>query len=149
MRSSTYVTLGIGLVVALLVAGSIEIFASTDESESSEAAAAAVVEHIDGTDLSRVKLTELGARRIGLETAAVARGEGGTTTVPYSALLYDQQGATWVYTTAEPLTFQRAPVEVANVAGESVVLQRGLEPGTQIATVGVAELYGSEFEISH
>ncbi len=69
--------------------------------------------------------------------------------MPYSALLYDQQGATWVYTTAEPLTFQRAPVEVANVAGESVVLQRGLEPGTQIATVGVAELYGSEFEISH
>jgi len=149
MRRSTMVTLGIGLAVALLAAGTIEIFASTDESESSEAAAAGVVEHTEGSDIGRVKLTELGAKRIGLATAPVARGKGGTTTVPYSALLYDQQGATWVYATTAPLTFQRAPVEVATVDGDDVVLARGVEPGTQIATVGVAELYGTEFEVSH
>jgi len=69
--------------------------------------------------------------------------------VPYSALLYDQQGATWVYATTAPLTFQRAPVEVATIDGDDVVLARGVAPGTQIATVGVAELYGTEFEVSH
>jgi hypothetical protein len=40
-------------------------------------------------------------------------------------------------------------VEVATIDGDDVVLARGVAPGTQIATVGVAELYGTEFEVSH
>jgi hypothetical protein len=64
--------------------------------------------------------------------------------VPYSALIYDLQGNTWVYTSSEPLVFIRQPVVVDYIDGDNVVLLQGPAAGTEVVTVGVAELYGAD-----
>lgn len=69
--------------------------------------------------------------------------------VPYSALIYDPNGETWVYTSSSPRTFVRQEVEVDYIEGDMAVLDEGPSPGTVIAVVGVAELYGAEFKVGH
>lgn len=76
---------------------------------------------------------------------------GGTTrkVVPYSALLYDIHGKTWVYKSPEPLTFLRHQIEVDYIEGDQVFLAGGPETGAEVVTVGAAELYGAEFGVGH
>ena len=69
--------------------------------------------------------------------------------VPYSSLIYDPHGQTWVYTSPKPRTFIRRKVEVDYIEGNVVVLDDGPPTGTVIASVGVAELYGTEFKVGH
>jgi len=69
--------------------------------------------------------------------------------VPYSALIYDPQGETWVYTSPQPRTFVRASVDVDYIDGDVAVLESGPPAGTVVASVGVAELYGTEFKVGH
>ena len=64
--------------------------------------------------------------------------------VPYSAVIYDLQGATWVYVSPEPLVFVREPVTIDYIQGDLAVLSDGPPVGTEVATVGVAELYGAD-----
>ncbi len=64
--------------------------------------------------------------------------------VPYSALIYDKHGQTWVYTSPKPRTFVRNKVEVDYIEGNMVVLKDGPPTGTVVASVGVAELYGTD-----
>lgn len=87
---------------------------------------------------------------LGSPTPAVMDA-GGTTrkVVPYSAVLYDIHGKTWVYKNPEPLTFLRHQIEVDYIEGDQAVLADGPETGTQVVTVGVAELYGTEFGVGH
>ena len=115
---------------------------------------AAVVEPIEGSELSNVILSEEAAERLGIETATVgdanvesAAGETAMRKViPYSAVLYDVNGGTYVYISPEPLTFVRAPITVDNIDGETAVLLDGPSTGTAVVTVGAAELFGAEFE---
>ncbi len=69
--------------------------------------------------------------------------------VPYSAVLYDSNGNTWVYTNPEPLVFVRHPISIDYIKGDLAVLSEGLPAATAVVTVGVAELYGTEFEVGH
>jgi hypothetical protein len=94
-----------------------------------------------------VTFTAEGARRTALETALVRR-VGARTAVPSAALIYDAAGRTYVYTTPEPLTFVRARVTVADVAGTRALLADGPPPGTAVVTTGAAEVYGAELEIA-
>jgi hypothetical protein len=64
--------------------------------------------------------------------------------IPYSAVIYDLTGDTWVYTSPEPLTFVRQPISVDYIEGDMAVLVDGPDAGTLVATVGVAELYGAD-----
>jgi hypothetical protein len=64
--------------------------------------------------------------------------------VPYSALYYDGKGAPWVYVNTSPLTFERRPVTVERVVGDSAILSDGPADGTAAVTVGAAMLYGTE-----
>jgi len=66
--------------------------------------------------------------------------------IPYSAILYDTQGATWVYMSADPLTYVRTPVVVEYIDGDMAILSDGPPAGTAVVTVGGQELYGAEFE---
>jgi hypothetical protein len=112
----------------------------------------ATVEHIDGSELSRVTLTEKAIERIALETAELSERQlDGATykVVPYSSIIYDPQGRTWVYTSPQPRTFVRAEIDVHRIEGDSVYLNDGPAVGTVVASVGVAEVYGSEFEVGH
>jgi hypothetical protein len=112
----------------------------------------AQVEHIPGSDLRRVTLTPKAIERIDLRTTTVRQAEvngSPRTVVPYSSLIYDPHGGTWVYTNPKERTFVRHEVDVDYIEGDDVFLTRGPSVGTTVASVGVAELYGTEFEVGH
>ena len=115
--------------------------------------APASLEPITGSDHHRIALTERAAERIGIEVVAVESGDAATapgmTNVPYSALLYDPDGLTFVYVNPEPLVFVREDVEVDRIEGDAAILSAGPEVGTMVVSVGAAELLGTESEIGH
>jgi hypothetical protein len=113
----------------------------------------ATVEHIDGSAIAHVTLTDRAAQRVGIQTArvqeiATARS-GRRLAVPYAAVLYDAHGETWVYTSPEPLKFVRHAIRVDYIDGDRAVLSDGPPVGTQVVTTGAVELFGTEFEIGH
>jgi predicted small secreted protein len=90
-----------------------------------------------------ITLAEAAAQRLGMQTTAVAAGPNGLT-VPYGALVYEADGSAWVFVQTAPLTYQRAPVVVAGISGDQVTLVSGPAAGTDVVTVGAAELVGVE-----
>ena len=119
--------------------------AESDYDHESEVAA---LEAIKGTDIKRVVFSAEGAKRVGLQTAAIRQGGQGKV-IPYSAVIYGPEGDTFTYTSPEPLTFVRQAIEIDRVAGDSVLLSDGPPADTRVVTVGVAEVYGTEFEVAH
>ena len=101
------------------------------------------LEPIEGTDLSKVILTEKAAERIGVETAPASG-----TAVPYAAVIYDIEGNTWIYTNPEPLTFVREAVVIDHIEGDTAFLAESLPGDLNVVTVGVAEIYGTETGVS-
>lgn len=150
--------------VLLVAIPAVSFWASEQRSQAADGRAPAGedrparVEPVPGTDLRRVVLLPRAAERLGIETAPVGAGspaavrlasDAGTgaaarTVVPYSAVLYDTQGAAWVYTNPEPLVFVRARVRVGSINGDQAVLTDGPPAGTIIVTVGGAELLAAE-----
>jgi hypothetical protein len=107
------------------------------------------LEPIKGTNLNRVILTADAAKRLGIQTTQVRDAQiGGAQreVVPYSAILYDLHGQVWVYTNPAPLTFIRSSVIVDHIDGDQAILSQGPPSGTTVVTVGVPELFGTEFE---
>jgi hypothetical protein len=107
---------------------------------------------IEGTDLHEIILEASAAERLDIQTAPVRGAQrGGTQTLvmPYGALLYDAHGATWAYTQEEPLTFIRDRIRVERIDGDRVMLSDGPPSGTEVVTVGVAELFGIETGVGH
>ena len=101
------------------------------------------LEPIEGTDLSKVILTEKAAERIGVETVSASG-----TAVPYAAVIYDIEGNTWIYTSPEPLTFVREPIVIDHIEGDTVFLAESLPGELNVVTIGVAEIYGTETGVS-
>lgn len=101
------------------------------------------------TGLSRVTLTAKAAERLAVKTAAVEEiriGSGAVRKViPYGAIIYDTKGATFTYTSPEPLVFVRQDIVVDFIDGDRVYLIEGPKTGTTVVTVGAAQLYGIEF----
>ncbi|MDX6631957.1 MAG: hypothetical protein QOH00_4203 [Gaiellales bacterium] len=94
--------------------------------------------------VSQITLTADAARRIDVKTAA-AKSDGGNTVIPYAAVLYDPDGATWTYTNPKPLVFVRADITVDRIDGERAILTKGPAVGTAVVTVGATELWGVEY----
>lgn len=113
--------------------------AATEESSEAEPY---TLEEIEGTDQVAVILTAEGMERIGLETTTV---DGST--VPESAIWIDVEGIEWVYTNPAPGRFVREQVEVDRYEDGVAELADGLPAGTEVVSVGVPELIGSEFGI--
>jgi hypothetical protein len=110
----------------------------------------ASVEHVAGSDVARVTLSSDAARRLDIQTVpvrAVGRDAKGELLIPYAAVLYDPKGATWAYTESAPLVFERASISVEGIDGDSALLSAGPPPGTDVVTVGAAELLGTEYEV--
>ena len=51
-----------------------------------------------------------------------------------------------MYTNPEPLVFVRAPIDIVRETSTEAILADGPPAGTEIVTVGVPELYGTETE---
>jgi hypothetical protein len=111
--------------------------------------APAKVEPLNGSGVSRLVLDARAVERLGLKTAPVVsvRLKGGArSAVPYSAVVYDEKGVAWTYVTLRPLTFVRHRLVVDRVAGGRALLRKGPRVGTQVVTVGGAELFGAEID---
>jgi hypothetical protein len=129
------------ILVALLVVPLL-LTACGGESEH-EAEAAAVVEEVKGTDLSRVTLTPEAAKRLDIKTAAVEQNGHGRI-IPYAAVFYAATGETYAYTNPEGLMFVRQAIVVDRIDGDQAMLSKGPAAGSKVATAGVAELFGAE-----
>ena len=137
------------IVAVLMIIVSLQLVACGQTKADLESRPPARVEPI-GQDLSRVILTAEAAKRLGIETAPVSNAQVGGTqreVVPYAAVYYDLNGATWVYTNPSPLTFVRASITVDSITGDMAVLSKGPPVGTSVVTVGATELYGTEFGV--
>ncbi|MEP7342004.1 MAG: efflux RND transporter periplasmic adaptor subunit, partial [Acidobacteriota bacterium] len=65
--------------------------------------------------------------------------------VPWSAILHDTNGGTWVYENTAPQLYTRRRVEVRRVVNSLAVLAHGPAVGAKVVTAGAAELFGTEF----
>lgn len=105
------------------------------------------VEKVAGSDQKRVVLTDDAATRLGVETARVraAPGAVGRVVIPYSAVLYDPDGATWTYTSPSRHAYVRSDVSVESIVGDRAVLSKGPRAGTEVVAVGADEIWGVEY----
>jgi hypothetical protein len=139
---------GRACAVPLLVAVALALGGCTEvETETATGYEPSKIEPVKGTDLQRVTFTEEGAERVGLRTGAVVRS-GKQKVVPYAALLYAPDGKTYVYTSTKPLQYLRDQVKVDRIEGNRVFLAAGPPVGTEVVTVGAAEVYGTELEVA-
>jgi len=127
-----------------LVAGGL-LVAGCGQAPSAPKEEAVHVEKLDN-GLSKLTLSQHAALRLGVQTVEV-REDGSRTIIPYAAVIYDAQGATWAYAASESLIFQRAPIAVEDITGDEAILSDGPPAGTQVVTVGAAELYGAEIGV--
>ena len=136
------------IVIAALAIAGLLLTACQKDHGAHHAEHPAEVEAIPGSDLKKVTLTERAVERLALKTEKVREDKSGKV-VPYSSLIYDPMGQTWVYTSPTPRTFVRQKVDVDQIKGDMVYLKDGPPVGTIIASVAVAELYGTEFAVGH
>ena len=137
----------------VLIAGLVSLSACGEASsgydyETASHHVPAKLEPIKGTDVQRVIFDAEAAERVGLKTAPI-RQNGQEIVVPYGAVIYDADGNTYAYTSPKPLTFVRWEIDVDRVVGNSAMLSDGPPVGTEVVTVGAAEVYGTEFEVAH
>jgi len=88
-----------------------------------------------------------GALRPGQKVAVAlpVRGEEQALSVPWSAVLHDIHGGTWVYEQAAPQEYVRRRLQVRRVERGWAALAGGPPAGTMVVAEGAAELYGVEF----
>ena len=144
MRHISLLIAGIVLVGALAFTVLGRVSASVEDTAHS---APAQVEKIAGTELNRITLSPQAAERIGIAMAPVqgSQSDGAAqTTIPYAAVIYDKDGGAWAYTSREPLVFVREQISVDRIDGGTAILSAGPEAGTEVVTVGAAELVGAE-----
>jgi len=130
--------------IGAVLLAAVSITACGKSGAEPDAVGPASVDTIPGSDLSRVTLTDEAAKRIDLKTQAVTQGTGAETEIPYAALLYDPDGKTWTFVKSGELSFERASITVDHIEGDIAYLVAGPPVGTEVVTVGAAQLYGAE-----
>jgi multidrug efflux pump subunit AcrA (membrane-fusion protein) len=146
-----------GLMVrfnALMVAASAACLAASGLSalaaESTvKKGAPARVEATTDAKIKKITLTPKAAERLGIVIDEVRADPSGRRIVPYASVLYDLTGKTWVYISAEPLTFVRGPVEIDTIKGDNVYLSDGPPTGTKVLAAGVPQVFGTEVKVGH
>jgi hypothetical protein len=147
-------------VAALLLAAALALGVSAcsrgqTEETTTEGYRDATVEPVAGSDLSRVTLSAQAADRLGIKTAQVslqrvaAAGQAAAArkVIPYSAVIYDESGDTWTFTSPRPLTYLRRHIAIDVITGDMAVLSEGPPVGTTVVTTGAAELLGTELGV--
>jgi hypothetical protein len=115
----------------------------------------AIVQAVQGSQIPQVRLTDQAMHRIGIATQAVrvatvtvAGRRGPYKVIPYSAVIYDNDGSTWTYVETAARTFMRERITVRVIRGGTAVVSRGPAAGAMVVTVGAPELLGTEYNIS-
>jgi hypothetical protein len=132
------------IVLVLVMAGLALSACKQEEEEGIDEPAK--VEQIGSSEISKVTLESKAAERLDVHTASVTK-QGGQKAIPYDAVLYDAEGATYVYVSPEEFVYQRAPIEVKRINGDVATLSKGPSVGTKVVTVGAQQIYGAEFGV--
>jgi hypothetical protein len=142
-----------GLVAALVAA--VPILAGCGAATANDDPPPATLRSVPGSDAKQVRLTERALERLGIATTAVREqkitldGRSGThEVIPYSAVIYDNDGSTWTFVRIGVRTYLREPITIASIEGSVAVLTQGPAPGAAVVTVGAPELLGTEYNIS-
>lgn len=69
--------------------------------------------------------------------------------IPWSAVVFDINGGTWVYQSKGPYVFERIRIAVSYLNGPYAVITSNLPLGTEIVSKGALELLGIETGFSH
>ena len=115
----------------------------------------AAVRSIPGSPVKQLRLTPQAIHRLGITTVVVRTaqagpggGHGTYRVIPYSAVVYDNDGSTWAFVNTAPRTFVRQRITVGAIQGSTAVLTAGPAAGDAVVTVGAPELLGTEYNIS-
>jgi hypothetical protein len=148
MRIKSPASLAFVAAAALLVTGCSVASARQDPPP-------ATIQSIPGSAIKQVRLTEQAIHRLGITTVGVwteqatIDGRRGTyKLIPYSAMVYDNDGSTWAFVNTGPGTFIRQRITVGAVRGSTAVLTGGPARGAAVVTAGAPELLGTEYNIS-
>ena len=144
-------------IACALIFVSLHLMGCQEKNVDYEFVAPAEVHHLEGSELSRLVLTQRAIERTDIkitttrDTVLVAENgkEYPGVLVPYSAIIYDVTGRVWVYTNPEPGVFIRHEVKVEHIKGDQAYLREGPPDGTVVVKTGAAELYGTEYEVGH
>jgi hypothetical protein len=117
--------------------------------ETAVTGAPARVEDTGNAKIKKITLTPKAAERLGIEIDEVRADPSGRLIVPYAAVLYDLAGKTWVYISADSLTFVRGAVEIETIKGDNVYLSAGPPIGTKVLVAGVPQVFGAEVRVGH
>jgi hypothetical protein len=90
-----------------------------------------------------VHLSQTAVDRLGLRTTAVTSVDGALV-LPYGAVVYEPDGSSWAYVQTAARTYQREPIAIAGISGDTAVLSSGPPVGTLVVSLGGAELVGVE-----
>ena len=134
------------MVVILIIAAAL-LPACGGAAEAEGKVGPAQLEPIAGTEWNRVVLTERAVQRLGVQTVPVREEQVDgiqRIIVPYAAVIYGLNGETWVYINSGPLTYERQLITIEHIEGDEAVLTDGPPAGTEVATMGVAQLYGAD-----
>lgn len=67
--------------------------------------------------------------------------------VPWSAIVHDMSGGSWIYQALESNVYLRRRVQVLRVVDDQAALTGDIVAGIEVVTTGVAELFGTEFGV--
>ena len=141
------------LSVAGLVIGAAAILAGCATATPAETPPA-LIKPVAGSQIPQLQLTERAVQRLGIvtqpvrEITATAGQRSAREVIPYSAVVYDTDGSTWTYVNTAARTYERKPITVTEIDGDIAQLSAGPPAGSQVVTVGAAELLGTEYDIS-
>jgi hypothetical protein len=141
------------LSVAGLVIGAAAILAGCATATPAETPPA-LIKPVAGSQIPQLQLTERAVQRLGIvtqpvrEITATAGQRSAREAIPYSAVVYDTDGSTWTYVNTAARTYERKPITVTEIDGDIAQLSAGPPAGSQVVTVGAAELLGTEYDIS-
>ena len=141
----------IGLATAAIAV----VLAGCGAAQAPEAPSPATVRPVAGSPVPQLQLTDRAIRRLGIATqparmatVAIPGRRGPEEVIPYSAVIYDNDGSTWTYVNTAARTFTRERITVVVIRGGVAVLSAGPAAGSPVVTVGAPELLGTEYNIS-
>jgi len=123
--------------------------AESDVKSDVKKSAPARVEATLDAKIKKVTLTPKAAERLGVQIDEVRADMSGRRIVPYTAVLYDLTGGTWVYVHSDPMAFIRQAVKIDTIKGNNVYLSDGPALGTKVLASAVPQVFGTEAGVGH
>ena len=141
----------------ILIIAALQLVSCNKQASNYEKIEPAHLDHVEGSELMRLTLTEKAIERVDIKTdqikeEAITDKSGKTSdrmVTPHGSVIYDAFGHIWLYTNPEPRVFVRNEIKIDFIQGDKVVLNECPPVGTAVVVQGAAELYGTEYEVGH